>query len=839
MEFVDLLKDAKRVILSFGSTIERAPLQTYGAVLFFSPLASKVRETFWNQRMPSWDAIQGVKQDWDAYLQSLEGHNGRICKRAMAFSPDSQVIAAGISDDTVQLWSTTTGATLQTLEGHAGVVEAVAFSNNETLASASLDGTIRIWHLPTGKLLHTLNHPHDSVTAMVFLPDGEHLATASKLTPEYGCEVSVRLWNLKTAAPPEELFQNSGHVFKQVVFSPDSQLMASNNGGTIEVWSFPAGSHRCTLEDPRGSVDNMVISPDNQFLGHISLTSTIRLWNIEDGQHLYEIREGYEEHLVAVAFTPDGRFLASASWSPEKVKMWDLETGAHHHTISGTESRISETVAFSPDSQLLATVGSSGAAIKLWDVDMQTQQHPSNVIEPTGDGLRQLFPSKDIIRVIYSPDGQLAATGAYDRTARLWDVSTGSCLRVLGDHDNWVHDVAFSPDGKLLASFDDSVRIWNVEDGTLQQNIDKKTGLIIAAEYSADGRLAAAASADTVTLYNAATGAELFTLEGHSNTSGQVVFSPDSQLLASVSGGEICLWETSTGMLRHVLRSERTGSDDYQLVFSPDSQSLASVHLKFTVLWDVVSGAPQQTLMYEVDAIAFSPDHQLVAMHVNSFGEPTVTEIRSVTTGKSWHTDETPDCLATDILFSPDGQILALAAKDRSVWLLGVTTHEHFVIIKNPHDFVTRLKFSPDGQTLATSSQDKTVRLWDTTTGAHIHVFEYGTGFVRGIDFSPEAGLVVSESSHEGAWSSNLFSPMTLKVHKFPLTTAARQIGTSEFHTPGISLDVDQDWIIKDSKRLLWLPTEYRPGWPAVWAKRGSMILIGCDSGQLLRVQGI
>ncbi|KAG8161153.1 hypothetical protein KVR01_009417 [Diaporthe batatas] len=138
-EFVDLVKDARSVISSFGSIIERAPLQTYGTLLFFTPVASKVRQMFWNQRMPRLDPIQGVKMDWDAHLQTLEGHDNFIL--AIAFSPDSQVIASGSGDATVRLWSANTGAHLHTLEGHSSVVSAVVFFDNETLASGSYDGT--------------------------------------------------------------------------------------------------------------------------------------------------------------------------------------------------------------------------------------------------------------------------------------------------------------------------------------------------------------------------------------------------------------------------------------------------------------------------------------------------------------------------------------------------------------------------------------------------------------------------------------------------------------------------------------------------------------------------
>lgn len=203
--------------------------------------------------------------------------------------------------------------------------------------------------------------------------------------------------------------------------------------------------------------------------------------------------------------------------------------------------------------------------------------------------------------------------------------------------------------------------------------------------------------------------------------------------------------------------------------------------------------------------------------------------------GSSWNTLQVLDSYTTDILFSPDSQMLAAAAQDRTVWLWNAKTHRHLLTIQNPHDFVIKLKFSPDGLTLATASRDKTVRLWNTTSGAHIKVMRYGIGFVREINFLPQS-LEVLESSDVNAWSWNLkWTPKTIKAHKFSLTAAA-QAGMSEPKISGIDLDEDEEWITKDSKRLVWLPPEYRP---TDWVRSESAIFIGCTSGRVLRVQDI
>jgi WD40 repeat protein len=601
--------------------------------------------------------------------------------------------------------------------------------------------------------LLTLKHTED-VQSVTYSPDGKRLATVSYPRPRE--EGEVKVWDARTG---KELLSFKGG---SIAFSPDGKRVATGGLEQVTVWDAETGEKLFAIKQPQPPMPFpprppfdfflcVAFSPDGKRLATGGLERGGKVWNAQTGEELLSL-EGRTGDLSSLVFSPDGKGLAAVflSHPGEKgeVKVWDAQTGKGLFSI---EEEIG-CVAYSPDGKRLASA-SPGGKVKVWDAgtgkeNLTLQGHTSHVRS-----------------VAYSPDGKRLASGSADRTVKVWDAQTGHEFFTIRGHASLVSGVSFSPDGKRLASasWDGTVKVWDAQTGQNPTAL-KWGGLVTSVAISPDGKLLAATGSapgpgkgprpgGRVKVWDIQTGKELYSLEGGG---ASVAFSPDGKRLASASGwaglalgpkgllGEVKVWDMQTGKILHTL----TGGGA-SVAFSPDGKHLASAGTVFERLrpwgsevrvWDTQTGKELRTLnagavipgpqTHGGPSVAFSPDGKRLA----SASGKEIKLWDAQTGGEPLHTLKGG---GYSLAFSPDSKRLASAGKELKVWD-AQTGDELLTLMGHTEAWVGRVVYSPDGKRLASASSDKTVKVWDAQTGLELLTVEGHGGLFNGVAFSPD-----------------------------------------------------------------------------------------------------
>ncbi|GGM16865.1 hypothetical protein GCM10010129_71310 [Streptomyces fumigatiscleroticus] len=593
-----------------------------------------------------------LSQQVNLFAGTLVGHRGTVY--GVVYSPDGRLLASAGADSTVRLWNPATRQPVAVLKGHSGSVARVAFSpDGRLLASAGADGTVRLWNPATHRPVTVLSGHSGPVNAVAFSPDGRLLASA-------GADSTVRLWNPATRQPVAVLRGHGAGSQHQgvlsVAFAPRARELATGGDDrTVKVWDLDTHRATATLTGHLNSVTTVAFSPDGKYLASGGTDGAAKIWNAA-GHKLHADFPNDSFQIREVRFSPDSAMLAGTS-DGDYIHLWGVENRLEGATITGHVGGV-KSVDFSPDGRVFAT-GSSDRTIRLW---------------ATSRAYLTSRPNDTVTQAAVSPDGRtIAAYNDNDHSIGLWDSRTHRRHASLSGNKQFVYDIQFSHDGRLLATAgrDGYVRIWDTATHRVTATLGTPTDTkFFRAAFSPDGRTLISTSLQgNVRLWNVASRRLTATLHPHRGAVFGAQYSPDGQRFTTFGeDGIVHVWDAASHR-RLSSFNPRAGSI-WQTAFSPDGRLIATADQDSTVqLWDVTASRRVAVL----DIHGGSVD---------------------------W------------VQFSPDGRTLASAEDDRTLQLWDVATRSRTTVLTGHQAWVNRVFFTPDGSTLISAGSD-IVRVWD------------------------------------------------------------------------------------------------------------------------------
>ena len=637
------------------------------------------------------------------------------------YSQDGRIALTGNIEGKVRLMDVATGAQLQSFWVAGRILHATLSPDNRKVLTISVGSVVQLWDADTGKQMGRFVPKTGSLIYGAVFPDGSTVATATWVeTDEHGDKLPppgammVQMWDVETGkelqhylVPGAGSFLDRGSLTTPVALSPDARKLLRGDFNGPKLWDLQTGKLLRQFSSPGEVVTSVAFSPDARWVAAGSMDSTVRIWNLENGneiQHFAGLYSGsFKGSTNSEVFSPDGQRVLTKT-SDGIPRLWDVATGKELHIFEGPNKEMMNCAALSPDGREVLT-GGSDQTTRLWDagtgkeirnltetitnkIDVVSDEAAALAVLDNGRGIVtvtktgmvwqwDLETGKALVRPLQSPNGELSPRAAL-KPGGAPDLRLGACC---GDA-TYVSEVLLSPDGQrvLISGFRGETVIWDVETGKQTQHFDQHAlGFSPVAAFAPKGHsLLVTTDGATVRLWDLDAGKELHNFIAKTEWRPRLLYpegdmsaavdtlavSPDGKKVLTGDGeGTIELWNVETGW--QLRRFNGKTSKDLSVAFSPDGRRMLTEDVDHkSQLRDTRTGWVLQHFA-AASHPSFSADGSRVLIGYSVWDVKTGKELRQFTAPAGNRSAET--------LF-PDGRRALIASPDGGTKLWDVET---------------------------------------------------------------------------------------------------------------------------------------------------------------------
>ena len=637
--------------------------------------------------------------------------------KSLAVSSDGKWAAIGEESGKIKVFDLSTNQLVKQLAGHTAAVSALQFSADGTkLFSGSKDKSLRTWNTTDGSQVARVDTPHE-INALTLFAKDTQIATG-------GSDNQIRVWSVP-ASGPLKLAQVKGPI-SAIASSFDKKWIAlSTADGRILLVDVATGATAKTLEGHPGGVSSLDFNPTSNRLISVGKDKKARVWNVADGQNLFEIEAG-EIQLTVASTHPNGNEIVTGAVDGS-VRVSKLDVPAPRKIVedSGAPATVAAT---SVNGKLLATVGVAEGkpAIILRDAN-------SGAVQKTLVG-----HEAEITSVSFSADASRVISGSNDKTARIWTIADGKEVAKLAEFTGPVVAVALNSNGQqaITVAADNVFASWNLADGKQQFVMGGHAAQIVSVAMTPNNQFIISASKDkTVRIWNPANGQQVRSIDVATEATAIAISADSQRLAAAASDKSVKLYQVADG--KQLAASTNHAEPVHSLSFSIDNLRLLAADAKRVVVYETTKGTVLESQPITSTSVSFG-------VNANSVLVAAVDKTIAVHSVRAQRLLGDHAKKITGMAYSIDGAGVFTASEDGTVRRFA-TANGQQQFAANHAAPVHDLALSPNGQLLASAGENKQVRVWNSSNGGNAPKPQVDgfVGPVRQVAFSADSAKVI------------------------------------------------------------------------------------------------